>query len=90
MEPIYQMEGSAIVDIIKCLLAWSMNTASRTSFGNETALKYDYCCGNGHFVYQTSFDFDDNQHRFKRDQYAETMVAGILKKIFTRKIFVFP
>ncbi len=67
-----------------------MNTASRTSFGKETAPKNDYCCSNGHFAYQMSFDFDDNQHRFKRDQYAETVRAGILKKIFAKKIFVFP
>ena len=89
MEPNYQIEGSVIVDFVKYVWAWSMNTASRTSFGKETASKYDYCCGNGHFAYQTSFDFDGSQHIFIKDQYAETVGAGILKKIFARKIFVF-
>ena len=27
-----------------------------------------------------SFDFDENQHRFERDQYAETVGAGVLEK----------
>ncbi len=62
-----------------------MNTAGRTSFGKKTAPKYDYHSGNGHFAYQTSFDFNDNQHSFKRDQYAETVGAGILKKYFEKK-----
>ncbi len=43
-----------------------MNTASRASCGKETTSKYDNLSGNGHFAYQTSFDFDENQYRFKR------------------------
>ena len=46
MEPNYQIEGNVIVDFMKYVSAWSMNTASRTSFGKETASKYDYCYGN--------------------------------------------
>ena len=48
-----------------------MNTASRASYGKETASKYDYRSGNGNFAYQMSFDFDENQCRFKKDQYAK-------------------
>ncbi len=66
-----------------------MNNAGRTSFGKKTASKYDYHSGNGHFAYQTSFDFNDDQHSFKRDQYAETVGAGSLKKIFWKFFFNF-
>ncbi len=90
MEPIYQMEGNVIVNIIKCVLAWLMNPASRTSFGKDTASKYDYRCGNGHFAYQKSFDFDEKQYRFKKEQCAENVGARILKKVFAWKIFAFP
>ena len=38
-----------------------------------------YGCGNGHLTYQTSFEFGENQQRFKRDQYAKTVGAGIWK-----------
>ncbi len=50
----------------------------------ETASKYDYLNGNSHFAYQTSFDFDENQYRFKKEQHAENAGAGILKKVFDR------
>ncbi len=46
-----------------------------------------YGCGNGHLTYETSFDIDENQHRFKRDQYAKTVGAEIWKNcIFFFKI----
>ena len=66
-----------------------MNKASRTSFGKETAPKYDYCCSNDHFAYQTPFDFDDNLHWFKKDQYLATVGARILKKkYFAQKYLI--
>ncbi len=61
-----------------------MISAIKTSFGKETASKYDYCCDNGHFTYQTSFDYDANQHYLKED-----VAAGMLKKNFALKIFAF-
>ena len=72
---------------MKYVSAGSLNTASRTSFERETTSKFDYCCGNSHFAHQTPFDFDDNQHRFKKDQYIATVGAGILKtNIFIKQI----
>ena len=54
----------------------------------ERTSKYDYCCGNDHFAYQTWFDFYDNQHRLKKkDQYLATVGAEIFEKIFWQKIF---
>ncbi len=90
MEPNYQIEGNVIVDFIKYVTAWSMNTASRASCGKETASKYDYDNGNGHFAYQMFFDFDENQRRVKKDQYGGNVGAGILKNVFAWKISVFP
>ena len=67
-----------------------MNTASRASFGKETASKYDYHNGNGHFAYQMFFDLDENQRRIKKDQYRRNVGAGILKNVFARRISFFP
>ena len=89
MEPNYQIEGNVIVDFIGHVSAWSINTASRASCGKETASKYDCLNRNDHLAYQTSFDFDKNQHRFKKEQYAENVGARILKKVFVSKMFLF-
>ncbi len=37
-------------------------------------------------VIKTSFGFGDNQHRFGRDQYAQTVGAGILKKNSAKEV----
>ncbi len=83
MEPNYQIEGSVIVDFKGHVSAWSINTASRASCGKETASKYAY------FAYQLSFDFDENQYRFKKEQYAGNVGAGIVKKVFYKEILFF-
>ena len=59
-----------------------IHTASRASCGKEAASKHDYRSG-------ISSDFDENQHRFKRDQYAENVGAGILKKFLLEKYLFF-
>ena len=82
MEPNYQIKGHVIVDFMTHVTAWSLNTASRASRWKGTASRYDYHSGNGHFAYQMSFDFDENQDRFKKDQYAGNVGAGILNIYF--------
>ncbi len=85
MEPIYYLEDNVIIDIKTCVLTWSMNTASRTSFGKEAASKYDYCCGNSHFAYQTSFNFDGNQHRLKKIPISSNCGSQNFEKIISIK-----